>query len=126
MTENRSKYKQVKERGKAWKIKAEKLSEELDTVYKLNKSLEETNSQLRDHINSLPDDEEIDRLQEKYKTQKKVISHLKEENKKLEQKLTLKEVKIQQLEEYRKDLKEQYNELKSDFKEYQRWTRNKE
>lgn len=133
------KYKQVKERGQAWKIKADKARKELDTIYELNKNLtknnqelENENKQLKEDINHLPNDsmindlrDDIQLLKEKYKTQKKTIRYLKEEKKKLEQTLTLKEVKIQQLEETKKDLKEQCNELKLELREQQRWLRNK-
>lgn len=134
------KYTKIKERGRAWKEKADKLGEELETIYDLNKNLVNDNqklkteiSQLKSELDTLPDVSLIDEikddlqsLKEKYKAQKKTIRYLKDENKKMEQTLTLKEVKIQQLEESRKDLKEQYNDLKSDLREHQRWMRNKD
>jgi hypothetical protein len=104
----------------------------------LKLALEKANTENK-RLRTLPDDDQpdsdlVDELELESKTQRKTIRTLKKEVKDLHEKyvgkqtilerdILLKDGKIQQLEEAKKDLKERYRDLKEDFREQQRWAR---
>jgi archaellum component FlaC len=112
MSVSREKYERVKMAVLEWHKK-----------YK--KDIDEVNSEIERLNNELPINQEI------IKTQRKEIKHLKkyienidkkykDEISVLERNKILMEGKIQQLEEFRKDLQERYNDVKQDLREHQK------
>jgi predicted RNase H-like nuclease (RuvC/YqgF family) len=119
---------------------AEKLSvvqdieDDIDRLEEKCRLLQKENDELKKKSISIPDNDLMDELENENKTFRKEIRILKRDNKELcekdknkisqlERDIMLKDGKIQRLEEAKKDLKDRYIELKEDFREHQRWSR---
>jgi len=112
----------------------EKLS---GSVRDLTSTVDKANEDIKrwkTHSENLPDADLLEELEQENKGHRKTIRNLKKDVKDLEEKylgkvatlerdIMLKDGKIQQLEEARKDIKERYKELKEDYREQQRWVR---
>lgn len=144
---SREKYESLKEKAAQWRDECEKLKDKLSVVQDVEADLDrfedqvsnlrKENEALHHNIkNGTPDTELLDELENENKVFRKEIRSLKRKIKELNEKnrgklsqmerdILLKDGKIQRLEEARKDLKERYNELKEDFREQQRWNRQK-
>lgn len=144
---SRTKYENLKSTAIKWRNECETLREKLVVVQDIENDLdklEEKNTILRKENESikrkikdrLPDADLLEELEGENKNFRKEIRGLKRVNKELSDKyqsrisqlerdILLKDGKIQRLEEAKKDLKERYNELKEDFREQQRWNRQK-
>ena len=122
-TVSRKKYQDLKHRAQQWIDKCEKLEYE--------------NQELKDQISDLKNDyPEMDEIEEELNSNRKTIKTLIREKKliveksrdslsKLEREILLKDSQIHRMEDAKKDLKDRYNELKEDFREQQRWIRQK-
>lgn len=142
----REKYEVMKEKAVMWKQKCEQFAEklgivqdiedELDSLEEKCRLLQEENEDLKKSRTSVPDNDLLDELEAENKAFRKEIRVLKRQNKELsendknkivqlERDILLKDGKIQRLEEAKKDLKDRYTELKEDFREHQRWVRQK-
>jgi len=116
----RDKYEKVKSKGEEWYLRAQELN------VKYEKLLEE----LKQIKLTQPDADMISSLEQENKEQRKEIRSMKQEMREYENKiailerdLILKDGKIQQLTEAKEDLRERYKDLKTDFREQQRWAR---
>jgi len=138
----RVKYENLKQKANKWLEQCEQMSEKLSVVQDIEDEidrldekctiLQDENDELKNNNN--PDGDLMDELENENKTFRKEIRFLKRTNKELtdkdtnkisqlERDILLKDGKIQRLEEVNKDLKDRYNELKEDFREHQRWSR---
>jgi len=142
-----TKYENLKSTASKWMNECETLREKLVVVQDIENDLdklEEKNTILleeneyltRKLKDRLPDADLLEELEDENKNFRKEIRGLKRDNKELSDKyqsiisqlerdILLKDGKIQRLDEATKDLKERYNELKEDFREQQRWNRQK-
>lgn len=142
---SREKYEKLKISANKWIEKCERITEKLSVVQDIEDDidrleekcllLQKENEELKKKNSSPnPDTELMDELENENKTFRKEIRFLKKENKELcekdknkisqlERDIMLKDGKIQRLEEAKKDLQDRYNELKEDFREHQRWSR---
>ena len=116
----------------------ERENEKLTNAHReLSATLEKANAEIKrwkSYDDEQPDPDLVEELEAESKSQRKTIRSLKKDTKELQEKYVgkiatlerdamLKDGKIQQLEEGRKDLKERYRDLKEDFREQQRWAR---
>lgn len=116
------KYERAKEAARKWHALLEETREEnarlLEEVVKWKKICE-----------NLPDEEEIKDLNRTVKILKKENRDLEEKysqkNAVLEREKILLEGRVQQLEEANRDLRERYADLKQDYREQQKWSRDK-
>ena len=126
------KYEALKDEVEDWRKSSEKwqnianqLQEQLETLMDnyqtVNDKLESFKGLDKSKLHNL--EEENNSLKESAKKFQKELRELKYHNATLERDLILKDGKIQQLDESRKDLKERYRELKEDFREQQKWLR---
>ena len=141
---SRGKYENIKIKANQWMEKCEKMAEKLSVVQDIEddidrleekcRLLQKENDELKKKSISIPDNDLMDELENENKTFRKEIRILKRDNKELcekdknkisqlERDIMLKDGKIQRLEEAKKDLKDRYIELKEDFREHQRWSR---
>lgn len=142
---SREKYEKLKITANKWMEKYKKITEKLsvvqdieDDIDKLEEKcilLQKENDELKKKNSTPnPDTELMDELENENKAFRKEIRFLKKENKELcekdknkisqlERDIMLKDGKIQRLEEAKKDLYDRYSELKEDFREHQRWSR---
>lgn len=142
---SREKYEKLKITANKWMEKCKKITEKLSVVQDIEDDidrleekcllLQKENDELKKKNSTPnPDTELMDELENENKTFRKEIRFLKKENKELcekdknkisqlERDIMLKDGKIQRLEEAKKDLHDRYNELKEDFREHQRWSR---
>jgi uncharacterized protein YoxC len=136
------------EQAQGYKSKIDKLVDANEDLEKTNEKVYAQNKDLTERLtkaiaeaerwkkcsDNLPDADFTEELETENKTFRKEIRALKKkvrewqdkyENKVtgLERDIMLKDGKIQQLEETKKDLKERYKDLKEDLREYQRWSR---
>lgn len=131
---SREKYEDMKD-------KAMRYSDECESLKDENESLRERHAELRDVISDL--EKSMSTLSahtdhtdyvEQLESMKKEIQMLKKDKKRdaesyttklaqLEREIMLKDANIQRLEDTRKDLHERYDELRSDYKDQQRWIR---
>jgi len=144
----RQKYDALKEKTRTWYERAQDFQEKNEKLLSLNEELERENERLTNANRELtaevkrlksydeeqPDPDLIDELEAENKSQRKIIRNMKKESKEIEEKyagklvhlerdIMLKDGKIQQLEDAKKDLKERYKDLKEDYREQQRWVR---
>lgn len=141
---SRGKYENIKIKANQWMEKCEKMTEKLSVIQDIEddidrleekcRLLQKENDELKKKSISIPDNDLMDELENENKTFRKEIRILKRDNKELcekdknkisqlERDIMLKDGKIQRLEEAKKDLKDRYIELKEDFREHQRWSR---
>jgi len=131
---SRRKYNKLLDKSEKWVQKCDELSTRLDEVLDENNNLKRQIKQLKSV--EIPDTDLMDELESENKNFRKELRNLRRQMKVNEEKyknriaqldrdILLKDGKIQRLEEARKDLKERYTELKEDYREQQRWNRNK-
>jgi chromosome segregation ATPase len=128
---SREKYEDMKDKAMQYRDECESLKDE-------NESLRERHAELRDVISDLEKSMSTLSTHSDYAEQldsmKKEIQMLKKDKKRdmesyttklaqLEREIMLKDANIQRLEDTRKDLHERYDELRSDYKDQQRWIR---
>ena len=89
-----------------------KIKTDYEKQEEFNLSLQTENEQLENDLKT---------HHKEFKLLKKQINELKDKIVSLERDNLLKEGKIQQLDETKKDLQERYNDLKQDFREQQKW-----
>jgi len=143
---SREKYENMKFKAQKWYEQCEENNQEIEKLTKSNREKTRDNQTLTQQLNKateeikqrkecfqeLPDADLFDELETENKNYRKTIRGFKKQIKELKEKYTdklakkerdimLKDGKIQQLEEGRKDLKERYQELKEDFREQSRW-----
>jgi phage-related tail protein len=117
------KYERAKEAARKWHALLEEARVEnarlLEEVVKWKKICE-----------SLPDEEELKELNRTVKALKKENRELEEKysqkNALLEREKILLEGRVQQLEEANRDLRERYVDLKQDYREQQKWSRDRQ
>ena len=146
---SREKYDALKEKTLVWYENAQDFQEKNEKLRSLNEELEQMNEKLTKDLieanteikylksaspEAQPDLDLLDELELENKNQRKTIRSMKKEYRELEEKyagkiahmerdIMLKDGKIQQLEDAKKDLKERYKDLKEDYREQQRWAR---
>lgn len=133
-TVSRTKYEDIKYKAQKWLEESERLKEIIENLEYNNQELKDEIDELKENI---PDKNLIDELESEIQSLKKTIKHLSKNKKlleatnrekiyKIEREMLLKDSKIQRLEEAKKELKDRYNELRDDYREEQRWLRQKQ
>jgi multidrug resistance efflux pump len=136
MSVNREKYEKAKEAAKVWYEKLEEKKIELEEAQKNIEYYKAEAERWKHMVDQLPDTQTVEDLETE---NRKLSKNLRQANKqlhdseekysdkiaRLEREKLLAEGKIQQLEEARKDLQERYNDLKQDYREQQRWSKDK-
>lgn len=134
-TVSRKKYEDIKNKAQKWLDECERLKEIIENLEYNNRELKNEMNELKEH--EIPDKGLSDELEAEIQSLKKTIRNISKDKKlledthrekvyQIEREMLLKDSKIQRLEEAKKELKERYNELKDDYREQQRWSRQKQ